>query len=608
MTAYYHKFHIPVMGTGYSADTPIRVAHLGITSVISLVNDLLLEELRKYYRGKFGLPYEEIPKNADDGRAKRITAYLDTVNEIVGIKFDAIREESFTPETEKTKYFELLPDDIYLKQRYNEFLSMHEGSEKRAIEQELTEKMQPGSIEVNIMVKLDRTNYDIKGNPLPDEYSDAKAALRGYAKSSLKSGIVLSAGMNQRLFNYITEFRDFYRDESGEIKKKITLKVSDFRSSIIQGKFLAKKGLEVYEFRIESGLNCGGHVFPTNGTLLPAILQEFRDHRGRLAEDSRPYIIKYYEKMGWVYPESVLKSVPLITVQGGIGTNGEMRRLMEGFGMDRTGWGTPFLLVPEATCVDDTTLKLLSRAGEDDLYISDASPLGIQFSNVRGSGADLWRKKRIEEGRPGSPCRKAFLKFNTEFTEKPICLSSSMYEKKKLEEIERLEVSDEEKEKLIANVLNKECICDQLGNSCLIALGIAEEKDAPQCICPGANIAWFNRIYSLKEMVDHIYGRGQSLVPPERPHMFAKEIELYMDYFEKQVKDHCSTPGELKTLMEFKDNFGKSIDFCMEIAGMEAYSGENLASISLFLDKHRARLSSIYDILKKKAANISDQN
>lgn len=596
------------MGTGYSADTPIRVAHLGITSVVSLVDDLLLEELRKYYCGKFSLPYEEIPKNADDGRAKRTTAYLNTVNEIVGIKFDAIRKEAFAPETEKTKYFELLPDDIYLKQQYNKFLSMPEGSEKRAIGHELTEKMLPGSIEVNIMVKLDRANCDSKGNPLPDEYSDAKAALRGYAKSSLKSGIVLSAGMNQRLFSYMTKFRDFYRDDRGEIKKKIILKVSDFRSSTIQGKFFAKKGLEVYEFRIESGLNCGGHVFPTNGTLLPVILQEFREHRGRLAEDFRPFITKHYENMGWDYPESALKSLPLITVQGGIGTNGEMRRLMEGFGMDRAGWGTPFLLVPEATCVDNTTLELLKKSGEDDLYISDVSPLGVQFSNVHGTGADIWRKKRIKEGKPGSPCRKAFLRLNTEFTEKPICLASTLYEKKKLEDIERLGLAYEEKEKLIANVLNKECICDQLGNSCLIALGIVEEKDAPQCVCPGANIAWFNRIYSLKEMVDHIYGRCPSLVPPERPHMFAKEIELYVDYFERQVEDYCRNPGELKTLIEFRDNFEKSMDFCMEIATMQPYPGENLASISMCVNKQRARLASICDALDKKAANISDQN
>jgi len=34
MKNYYHEFHIPVMGTGHSVDTPIRVACLGITSVL----------------------------------------------------------------------------------------------------------------------------------------------------------------------------------------------------------------------------------------------------------------------------------------------------------------------------------------------------------------------------------------------------------------------------------------------------------------------------------------------------------------------------------------------------------------------------------------------
>ena len=44
MSGYHHMFHIPVMGTGHSIDTPIRVAHFGISSVISLVDDLLLGE------------------------------------------------------------------------------------------------------------------------------------------------------------------------------------------------------------------------------------------------------------------------------------------------------------------------------------------------------------------------------------------------------------------------------------------------------------------------------------------------------------------------------------------------------------------------------------
>lgn len=50
--------------------------------------------------------------------------------------------------------------------------------------------------------------------------------------------------------------------------KKVVIKVSDYRSALIQGKYLAKKGIWVSEFRIESGLNCGGHAFATDGYLL----------------------------------------------------------------------------------------------------------------------------------------------------------------------------------------------------------------------------------------------------------------------------------------------------------------------------------------------------
>lgn len=589
------------MGTGHSVDTPIRVAHLGITSVVSLVDDILFEPVRKYYAEQFSLPYTEISVKEEDGRAKRTTAYLDLLDKIVSIKFDAIKKEPFTSGSEKSRYFELLPDESPLKQDYERAMAMQTGPEREALEKSLTARMVPGSIDVNIMVKLDNQNEDNKGNPLPEEYSDAKAALRGYANSTLRSRIVLSAGMNQRLFHYMTEFRDFYRDENGDIKKKIILKVSDYRSSIIQGKFLAKKGLEVYEFRIESGLNCGGHVFPTNGVLLPSILQEFKENRDTLTKDFHLSIQKYYEKMGWHYPESALSEQPVITVQGGIGIYAETRRLMEDFGMDMTGWGTPFLLVPETTCIDDTTLELLRLAKEEDLYISDSSPIGVQFSNIHGTGAEIWTRQRVEDGRAGSPCGKGFLKFNTEFTEKPICLSSRQYEKLKLEEIAGLDISDESKNKMIENVVNKECICDQLGNGCLIALGLVDEKDAPQCICPGPNIAWFDRIYTLEEMVDHIYGRGLSLISPDRPHMFAKEIELYVDQFEKRVSNCGYTPKEIKSLKEFRENFEKSISFCLEVAKRESYPGENLESISRYVQEQGARLRMTYGIFEKKA-------
>jgi hypothetical protein len=39
-----HTFNIPVMGMAYTIDSPIRVAHLGISSVISIMNDELIEK------------------------------------------------------------------------------------------------------------------------------------------------------------------------------------------------------------------------------------------------------------------------------------------------------------------------------------------------------------------------------------------------------------------------------------------------------------------------------------------------------------------------------------------------------------------------------------
>ncbi|MEX0662145.1 MAG: hypothetical protein WEA58_03835 [Balneolaceae bacterium] len=381
-----HQFHIPVMGTGHSIDSPIRVAHLGINSVISVVDDLLCEKIRKHYCKEFNLFYKNIPQSAKDGRAERITAYLDMVSDIVTQKFETLKNLSLLDGTDKDRYFKLLPKSNPLKSAYHFIESLSDTEVREKWVQELTGRMKPGSIDVNIMAKVDALRMDKEDKPMSSEFSDASSALRGFAKSKLSSSLVLSAGFNPRLYNYLSEFEDFYRDASGKIKKSIILKVSDFRSALIQGKFLAKKGLEVAEFRIESGLNCGGHAFASDGHLLPVLLKEFRENRNRLVETFQPMIKSYYESEGLEYPQlSDEQITPKITVQGGIGTSGEMRRLLDDFKMDGTGWGSPFLLVPEATCVDDFTSKILASASEKDLYLSNVSPLGVPFNNIRGS-------------------------------------------------------------------------------------------------------------------------------------------------------------------------------------------------------------------------------
>lgn len=292
-------------------------------------------------------------------------------------------------------------------------------------------------------------------------------------------------------------------------------------------------------------------------------------------------------------------SGPRLTVQGGIGTHGEAERLLSDFEMDSTGWGSPFLMVPEATTVDEPTMKVLERAKEDDLYLSGVSPLGVPFNNVKNTGSERWHRDRIEKEKPGSPCPKGFLESNTEFTENPICTASTQYQLLKINQINESEAPDHEKERSINKVLDKACLCDHLGNGALISLGILKEHRAPQAICPGPNIAWFNRKYSLKEMTDHIYGRT-NLITENRPHMFAKEMIMYVDYLEELIEQSEDPSKDLRSLTRFKNNLEKGMAYCEEIALSDSFESENLNSITSTVAEQRARLALIFEKLEEK--------
>ncbi len=588
-----HTAHIPVMGSGHSIDSPIRVAPYGISSVISLVDDLLLEPIRKYYCKNFDLPFESIPRSVEDGRAKRITAYLNMVHDVVEIKFNHIKNFLFEEGSEKIKYFEMLPNGTPLKEKYFSYCQNTNHQEKLTLEKELTQGMRPGSIDVNIMVKLDKINYNKKGELLSQEFSDAQSALRGYAMSKLHSCIVFSAGINQKLFSYASQFKDFYRNSRGIIKKKIILKVSDYRSTIIQGKFLARKGLEIYEYRIESGLNCGGHAFASNGFLLPQLLEEFSSNRNNISQNTIPIVHSYYDKHDLDYVGEDMK--PRLTVQGGLGHIGESNRMHQVYGMDGTGWASPFLLVPEATCIDQTTRNQLAKAKPEDLYLSDVSPLGVVFNNMKNTGSEKWTRNRVDKGIPGSPCPKKFLVSNLEYTEREICTASREYQKQKLEEIENTSLNQEQKQDLQEKAFVKTCICDHLGNGALINLGLIDENKAPQSICPGPNVAWFDREYSLLEMMMHIYGQGECLVNvEERPHMFAKEIQMYLDHCVTLIKNCDYT--NLKQVNEINNyivNLFKGLDLSEKITQDKVFSYENIKSLKEKIVETRKELTNI---------------
>ena len=458
-----HHFHIPVMGLAFTIDSPIKVARFGINSTVSIIEDNLVEMMRKYYYQQYNEPYIPITPNEEDYRARRITDYLNLLNRIVKNQFEELRASVFEVGSEIVKYFEMLSDENHLKSIYREMMRSMSEREKHTLEQFLREEMKPGSIEVNIMTKLDKNNYH-KNGALIEDGSDALSALRGYAESDLKdSSIIFSAGMNPRLFNYIGNFETFDAKGWGQFDKKIVIKVSDYRSALIQGKYLAKKGIWVSEFRIESGLNCGGHAFATEGLLLGPILEEFKSKREELTQSLFEIYKSAMEASGKPAYE---KAHPIkITVQGGIGTHKEDAFLHKYFEVDGTGWGTPFLLCPEATTVDDETLNKLCQAKENDVILSKNSPLGVRFNNLKGTSSDIEKKERIKRGFPGSPCTEKYLVSNTEFTEEPICTASRRYQKLKIEQLQALDIPKEQLQQQLDEVLSKECLCIGLSNS-----------------------------------------------------------------------------------------------------------------------------------------------
>lgn len=570
-TTQIHKFHIPVMGIAFTIDSPIKVAQYGISSVMSIVESRLIEMMRKHYYPLTGKVYHPISDQEEDYIAKRVTDYLNLVNSIVQNQIEKIKIAAFEKGSEIVKYFEMLPEDSKLKQLFISMMNMSEVNEKIEIEKYLRSQVQAGSINVNIMTKLDRDNYNEK-KELIEDGSDAVAALRGFTNSNLKNAsVIFSAGMNPRLYTYLSKCKEFDADDFGTFSKKVIVTVSDYRSALIQGKFLAKKGIWVSEFRIESGLNCGGHAFATDGYLMGPILEEFKEKRSELIK----ILFEIYSTEIERKNQKTISTVPplLITAQGGIGTHEEADFLQSYYCIDSTGWGTPFLLVPEATTVDEATLKILCNATEKDIELSYNSPLGVRFHYLKGTSSDFEKQKRISKKNPGSPCTEKHLAFNTEFTTEPICNASKKYQKLKIEHLKTQQLSKIDFDRQLKEVLDKECLCVGLSNSAAISYAQPfVNKLHAVTICPGPNIVNFSTIVSLQSMVDHIYGRKEIPISADRVHMFIAELYLYIDFLKEKVNTDF-IKGEFdklkKTYKIFSENLSNGIHYYRNLKGLK---------------------------------------
>jgi hypothetical protein len=408
--------------------------------------------------------------------------------------------------------------------------------------------------------------------------------------------VVLSAGMNPRLFAYFENFSSFFPDINNNLKKKIILKVSDFRSAMIQGNFLAKKGLWVSEYRIESGLNCGGHAFATDGFLLGPILEEFKYKKDQLIQSAHDIMVKALGQKEMHIPETPLDLK--ITVQGGVGTAEEHNFMLDYYNVDSVGWGTPFLLVPEATSVDAATRELLINAKEKDLYLSHISPLGVPFNTLRGTTNEMFKQKRIDEDKAGSSCPKKFLALSKEFGAGGICTSSKKYQDVKLDELNEIKdtLSVENFKKMKFDITEKACLCVGLANASYIENHIKiTGQSQGVIICPGPNMAYFDKEVSLSEMVQHIYGNANIMTDTNRPNLFIKELKMYIDYLKNEISTVSDeiTASQVKKLKAFKSNLFEGIAFYQDFFTTTNYFENSIKEIQNQLNFYIKELNGV---------------
>ena len=580
------------MGLAFTIDSPIRVAHLGINSVISIIDDELMEKMNAFYSKKFHFSYNEITSKIHDYRAERTKSYLNLVSKIVEQKYLNFCDEISENKQSLLRFLETLPQTSSIKNNLKDIISRNADS-LETVKNYISQYLHPGSIDVNIMTKVDKTNYK-NGVALSSIYNDAHAVLRGFAESELSSSLILSAGMNPSLYNYIAEFKDFFPDQNGMLKKKIILKVSDFRSALIQGNYLAKKGIWVSEYRIESGLNCGGHAFATDGLLLGPIMEEFKLRKQELISSAHQLMCAAFIQKGIQVPEEPLDLK--ITVQGGVGTAEEHHFLLEFYKVNAIGWGSPFLLVPEATSTDEATRKLLINASENDFYRSAISPLGVPFNTVKGTSNEIIRNHRIGRNKAGSSCPKKLLALNTEHGKEGICTASRKYQQIKLQELADTKhlslVKRKEKED---EITVKSCLCVGLANTAFLEndIEIKGEKQGV-VVCPGPNMAYFDKEVSLHEMIRHINGYESVLAEGYRPNMFINELQLYVDYLKDEIAKTAEVNKKnVKKWETFKVNLIDGIAYYKTTFETGTFFQSDLEVIKNQLDFYQEQIDSI---------------
>jgi len=79
--------------------------------------------MRNFYSQKFNLDYSAISTKTKDHRAKRITAYMNMVDDIVNEKFKTFKEDLIHKKEFLKDFIDILPNTSTIKSNLQNFLN-----------------------------------------------------------------------------------------------------------------------------------------------------------------------------------------------------------------------------------------------------------------------------------------------------------------------------------------------------------------------------------------------------------------------------------------------------------------------------------------------------
>lgn len=217
---------------------------------------------------------------------------------------------------------------------------------------------------------------------------------------------------------------------------------------------------------------------------------------------------------------------------------------------------------------------------------------------MRGTTNEIIKQRRIEHGKAGSSCPKRFLALSKEFGPKGICTSSKKYQDVKLAELEEIKdtLSATAFEKIKFNITEKACLCVGLANASYLENNI-EIKGQSQgvIICPGPNMAYFDKEVSLSEMVKHIYGNATVMTDANRPNLFIKELKMYIDYLNNEISETTTdlTAGQIKKWNAFKNNMIEGIGYYHTMFATSHFLEDSINAIQDQLEFYKTKIVEI---------------